>query len=634
MASAAEQLASNLNFSAFAKAEDLKKRLWFTLGALIVYRLGTYIPIPGIDPTTLAQLMEQQSQGILGMFNAFAGGAVGRMAIFALNIMPYISASIIMQLMTAVVPTLEQLKKEGEQGRKKINQYTRYGTVVLATVQAFAIAKGLESSSGVVINPGLFFQATTVITLVGGTIFLMWLGEQITARGVGNGISLIIFAGIVAELPSALASTFELGRTGALPTLVIVGIMVMAVAVIAFIVFVERAQRRLLIQYPKRQVSRNRMTQGDVSHLPLKLNTSGVIPPIFASSILLLPVTIAGFSAEGGPAWLTQVTALLGHGQPLYLAFYAAGIIFFAFFYTAIVFNPEDTADNLKKQGGFVPGIRPGAKTAEYLDFVLTRLTVIGAGYLTLVCLLPEFLISNWAVPFYFGGTSLLIVVSVTMDTVAQAVNLILLGPPGAGKGTQAETLVRDRGLVQLSTGDMLRAAVASGSEVGQKAKAIMEAGDLVPDEVVIGIISDRLDEDDVKSGFILDGFPRTTAQAEALSGLLSDKGLNLDHVIEMKVDDGALVARITGRFSCANCGAGYHDEFKKPAKDGVCDQCGSTEFKRRADDNADAVKTRLKAYHGETAPLIDFYKTAGLLRSVDGMAAIEEVARQIEAEL
>ncbi len=422
MASAAEQLAANINFSAFSKAEELKKRIWFTLGALLVYRLGTYIPLPGIDPGALAELFRQQQGGIVGMFNMFAGGAVGRMAIFALNVMPYISASIIIQLLTAVSPRLEQLKKEGEQGRKQINQYTRYGTVFLAALQGYGIAVGLESAGNVVIDPGLFFRVTTVITLVGGTIFLMWLGEQITARGVGNGISLIIFAGIVAELPAALVGTLELGRQGALSTIVIVGFLVMAVAVIAFIVFMERAQRRLIVQYPKRQVG-NRMFGGDSSHLPLKLNTAGVIPPIFASSLLLLPATLAGFSGGtdgSGPEWITTITAALGHGQPLYMLTYAAGIIFFAFFYTAIVFNPADTADNLKKYGGFIPGIRPGQRTAEYIDYVLTRLTVIGAAYLTVVCLLPEFLVSQYAVPFYFGGTSLLIVVSVTMDTVSQ----------------------------------------------------------------------------------------------------------------------------------------------------------------------------------------------------------------------
>jgi preprotein translocase subunit SecY len=419
MASAAEQLAANLNLSAFAKAEELKKRIWFTLGALIVYRLGTYIPLPGINPGALAQVFNQQSQGILGLFNMFSGGAVGRMAIFALNIMPYISASIIIQLLTTVSPHLETLKKEGEQGRKQINQYTRYGTVLLAAVQAYGIAIGLEAATSVVAGPGWFFRITTVITLTGGTMFLMWLGEQITARGIGNGISLIIFAGIVAELPAVIAQTLELGRQGAISTGLILGILVMALIVVAFIVFMERAQRRLLIQYPKRQVG-NRVFQGDSSHLPLKLNTSGVIPPIFASSLLLLPATAAGFSAGQGPEWLTTVTALIGHGQPLYMLLYAALIIFFAFFYTAIVFNPVDTADNLRKYGGFIPGIRPGERTAEYIDYVLTRITVVGALYLTLVCLLPEVLISYTGMPFYFGGTSLLIVVSVTMDTVAQ----------------------------------------------------------------------------------------------------------------------------------------------------------------------------------------------------------------------
>ena len=421
MASAAEQLVSNMNFSAFSKAEDLKKRIWFTLGALIVYRLGTYIPLPGIDPEAYAQAFQSQSRGVLGLFNMFSGGAVERLAIFALGIMPYISASIIIQLMTSIVPSLETLKKEGEQGRKVINQYTRYGTVFLATLQAYGIAVGLESSSSsIVSDPGMFFRVSTVITLVGGTMFLMWLGEQITARGIGNGISLIIFSGIVASLPQALAGTLELGRTGALSTTLILAILVLACVVIAFIVFVERAQRRLLIQYPKRQVG-NRMFQGDSSHLPLKLNTAGVIPPIFASSLLLLPATASGFANQASmPGWLATITTALGHGQPLYMLLYAAMIVFFAFFYTALVFNPKDTADNLKRHGGFVPGIRPGDRTAEYIDYVLTRITVIGALYLVVVCLMPEFLISATGVPFYLGGTSLLIVVSVTMDTVAQ----------------------------------------------------------------------------------------------------------------------------------------------------------------------------------------------------------------------
>jgi len=424
MASAAEQLAANLNFGAFSKATELKKRLWFTLGALIVYRLGSYIPLPGIDPQILADVFRQNAGGILGLFDVFSGGALGRMTIFALNIMPYISASIIVQILTTVSPQLEALKKEGELGRKKLNQYTRYGTVFLATIQAYGIAVGLEgligsAGSSPVTESGAFFRATTVITLVGGTMFLMWLGEQITARGVGNGISLIIFAGIVAELPRALVSTLELGRTGALSTIFLIALIVMVIAIIAFIVFMERAQRRILVQYPKRQVG-NRMMGGEASHLPLKLNTAGVIPPIFASSLLLMPVTVASFSAGQGPEWLNTITAALSHGQPLYMVFYGAMIVFFCFFYTAIVFNPTETADNLKKYGGFVPGIRPGQRTAEYLDYVLTRLTVIGAIYITCICLVPEILISNFSVPFYFGGTSLLIVVSVTMDTVAQ----------------------------------------------------------------------------------------------------------------------------------------------------------------------------------------------------------------------
>ncbi len=425
MASAAEQLAANINFSALAKAEDLKKRIWFTLGALIVYRLGTYIPIPGVDPVELARLVQQNATGILGWINGLAGGALGRMAIFALTIMPYISASIIIQLMTTVSPHLAQLKKEGEQGRKKMNQYTRYGTVILAALQAYGIAAGLEGQGNVVTDPGWFFRASTVITLTGGTVFLMWLGEQITARGVGNGISLIIFAGIVAELPSALVGTLELGRTGQLSTFLIIGVIVMALVVIAGIVFIERAQRRILVQYPKRQQG-NKMFQGDSSHLPLKLNTAGVIPPIFASSLLLLPITVANFSQGQGPEWLTFITALLGRGQPLFLAFYAAMIIFFAFFYTAIMFDPKETADNLKKYGGFVPGYRPGERTAAYIDYVLTRITVVGALYLAVVCLLPEFLTAYARVPFYFGGTSLLIVVSVTMDTVSQVQSHLL----------------------------------------------------------------------------------------------------------------------------------------------------------------------------------------------------------------
>ena len=423
MASAAEQLAASVNFGALSKAKELKKKIWFTLAALIVYRLGTYIPLPGIDSQALDDIFQQNAGGILGMFDMFSGGALSRMTIFALNIMPYISASIIIQLMTTVSPHLAALKKDGESGRKKIIQYTRYGTVLLAAVQGLGIASGLEnltSSSGpAVMNQGLMFKFTTVVSLTGGTVFLMWLGEQITARGIGNGISLIIMAGIVANLPVSLVSTLELGKTGALSGLFIIFLLIMSVVVIAFIVFMERAQRRLLIQYPKRQVGM-KVFQGDSSHLPLKLNTAGVIPPIFASSILLLPVTAMSFNAGTGPSWLLDVTSLLGRGQPLYMALYVAAIMFFAFFYTSIVFSPEDTADNLKKNSGFIPGIRPGQNTAIYIDYVLTRLTVVGALYLSLVCILPEILIAKYAVPFYFGGTSLLIVVNVTMDTVAQ----------------------------------------------------------------------------------------------------------------------------------------------------------------------------------------------------------------------
>jgi preprotein translocase subunit SecY len=422
MASAAEQLAASINFSAFAKATELKNRIWFTLAALVVYRLGTYIPLPGIDPQILQELFSRNSGGILGMVDMFSGGALGRMTIFALNIMPYISASIIVQLLTAVSPQLEALKKEGEVGRKKLNQYTRYGTVLLAAVQAYGIAVGLEGAGGgrsPVIDPGLFFRFTAMVTLTGGTVFLMWLGEQITARGVGNGISLIIFSGIVARMPAALGSLLELGRTGAMSEVFIILFLLIAIGVIAFIVFMERAQRRLLVQYPKRQVG-NKMFGGEASHLPLKLNTSGVIPPIFASSLLLLPATFASFGSADQTGILGWFSIYLRHGSIIYILLYVALIVFFCFFYTAIVFNPTETADNLRKYGGFVPGYRPGKTTADYLDYVLTRLTVVGSLYLAAVCVLPEILVSQYNVPFYFGGTSLLIVVSVTMDTVAQ----------------------------------------------------------------------------------------------------------------------------------------------------------------------------------------------------------------------
>ncbi|MFZ5722010.1 MAG: preprotein translocase subunit SecY [Pseudomonadota bacterium] len=424
MASAAEQLAANLNFDAFRKATELHKRIWFTLWALIVYRLGTYIPIPGIDPVAFQQAFSGQAQGILGMFNMFSGGAVERMAIFALNVMPYISASIIVQLLGAVYPPWEKLRKEGgEAGRKTLNQYTRYLTVALAVFQSFGIAIGLSQSPGLVENPGVFFLVSTVVTLTGGTMFLMWLGEQITSRGVGNGISLLIFAGIVAVLPQYVFQALELTRTGSMSSGTLILLFVLVVGVTVAIVFMERSQRRLLVQYPKRQVG-NRMFGGDTSFLPLKINTSGVIPPIFASSLLLLPTTVMGFAATADlPEWLQWLPFAVGqltHGQPLFMLLYGALIVFFCFFYTSIVFNPEDTAENLRKYGGFLPGIRPGKRTAEYLDFVLTRLTVIGAAYITIVCLLPEGLMSLTGTQFYLGGTSLLIVVSVTMDTVAQ----------------------------------------------------------------------------------------------------------------------------------------------------------------------------------------------------------------------
>ncbi|HEX8526990.1 preprotein translocase subunit SecY [Allosphingosinicella sp.] len=428
MASAAEQLAANISLSNFSKATDLKKRLWFTLGALIVFRLLSFVPLPGINPTSLASLFDQTRGGVLDFFNMFSGGSLERMSLIALGVMPYITASIVVQLATTMSPTLAQLKKEGESGRKKINQYTRYGTVLLCAIQGYFIAVGLETWGGeqsAVINPGTMFRATTVISLVGGTMFLMWLGEQITSRGIGNGISLIIMAGIVAQLPTAIAQALEGGRTGTLSPVVIFGVLALAAGLILFICFMERAQRRVLIQYPKRQSARGQIQQ-ERSHLPLKINTAGVIPPIFASSLLLMPLTIAQFSGNrtaGESAWgdfIITVSTALQHGAPLYMLLYGAGIVFFCFFYTAVVFNPEETAENLKKYGGFIPGIRPGKRTEEYLDYVLTRITVVGSAYLTLICLLPEFLIAKAGIPFYLGGTSLLIVVNVTMDTVTQ----------------------------------------------------------------------------------------------------------------------------------------------------------------------------------------------------------------------
>ncbi len=424
MTSAAERLAANMNFGVLARATELKKRLWFVLGALVVYRIGTYIPVPGIDPHILAEIFARHQGGVLGVFNMFAGGALERMTIFALAVMPYISASIIMQILTVAVPHLAALKKEGEAGRRKINQYTRYGTVVLAAFQGYGIAVGLEGMSGArgsaVIDPGLFFRFTTTVTLTGGTMFLMWLGEQITQRGIGNGISLIIFTGIVSGLPAAIGQTLELGRTGVISTLFIFLIIAIVFGLIAFIVFMERAQRRVIVQYPKRQMG-NKMYGGEATHMPLKLNTSGVIPPIFASSILLFPLTIASFNTAGdGGGILQMISTYLAHGQPLYIVLYVSLIMFFCFFYTSIVFNPAETAENLKKNGGFIAGIRPGQQTAEYLDYVLTRLTAVGAIYLSVVCVMPEIFVAKYSVPFQLGGTGLLIVVSVTLDFVTQ----------------------------------------------------------------------------------------------------------------------------------------------------------------------------------------------------------------------
>ncbi|MBJ6372972.1 preprotein translocase subunit SecY [Sedimentitalea arenosa] len=426
MVSAAEQMAANTSWSALGKATDLRNRILFTLGLLIVYRLGTFIPVPGIDGAALREFMEQAGQGIGGMVSMFTGGALGRMGIFALGIMPYISASIIVQLLTSMVPSLEQLKKEGEQGRKKINQYTRYGTVALATVQAYGLAVSLEAGD-LATDPGMFFRIACMITLVGGTMFLMWLGEQITARGIGNGISLIIFVGIIAEVPAALAQFFASGRSGAVSPAVIVGVILMVIVTITFVVFMERALRKIHIQYPRRQVGM-KVYDGGSSHLPVKVNPAGVIPAIFASSLLLLPVTISTFSqgTTSGPV-MSWLLANFGPGQPLYLLFFTTMIVFFAYFYTFnVAFKPDDVADNLKNQNGFIPGIRPGKKTAEYLEYVVNRVLVLGSGYLALVCLLPEILRGQFAIPFYFGGTSVLIVVSVTMDTIQQAQSHLL----------------------------------------------------------------------------------------------------------------------------------------------------------------------------------------------------------------
>jgi preprotein translocase subunit SecY len=429
MASAADQMAQSISLAKFAKATDLKKRLWFTIGALIVFRLLSYVPLPGVDPTALGLLSQKTTGGVLDFFNTFSGGSLSRMSLIALGVMPYITASIVVQLATSLSPQLAAIKKEGESGRKKLNQYTRYGPVLLTAIQGYFIAVGLETlgaSQGIqaVIEPGMTFRIAAVISLIGGTMFLMWLGEQITSRGIGNGVSLIIMAGIVAHLPTTLVNLLEGGRTGSIDPVRLIGIVVAVVVLVLFICFMERAQRRILIQYSKRQTQRG--MQADRSHLPLKINTAGVIPPIFASSLLLMPLTISQFAGQrvaGESRWgdfIISLNQYLQHGSPVYMLLYGAGIVFFSFFYTAVVFNPEETADNLKRYGGFIPGIRPGKNTENYLDYVLTRITVIGAAYLTIICLLPEYLVSALQIPFYLGGTSLLIVVNVTMDTVTQ----------------------------------------------------------------------------------------------------------------------------------------------------------------------------------------------------------------------
>ena len=423
----------SLNPGAFSQAHDLRKRIFFTILILIIYRIGTYVPLSGIDPDALKEIMSNSQKGLLGMFNMFSGGAVTRMAIFALGIMPYISASIIVQLLTGVSDYFKSLKEQGEIGRKKITQITRYGTVFISILQGYGVAVGLENAGNMVMDPGLNFRLITVVSLVAGTTFLMWLGEQITLRGVGNGISLIIFSGIVAEIPRAIASTFELGRTGALSAIMIVGIFILVIITVLFIVFFERAMRKILINYPKRQVG-NKIYGGESSHLPLKINTAGVIPAIFASALLLLPITLSNFGFSNSETFL-DISSMFSQGQPLYMILYASGIIFFAFFYTSIVFNPKETAENLRKYGGYIPGIRPGERSAEYIDMILTRLTTIGALYLTIVCLMPEFLIANYPIPFYLGGTSILIVVVVAMDTVTQIQTRLM--------SSQYESLIR-----------------------------------------------------------------------------------------------------------------------------------------------------------------------------------------------
>ena len=532
----------NIAAGAFSQATDLKKRIFFTIFILIIYRVGTYVPLAGIDPVALKEIMATSQKGLLGMFNMFSGGAVTRMAIFALGIMPYISSSIIVQLLTGVSDYFKRLKEQGEIGRKKITQLTRYGTVLIACLQGYGVSVGLENAGSMVINPGLYFKITTTITLVAGTTFLMWLGEQITLRGVGNGISLIIFSGIVAEIPRALASTFELGRTGALSALMIVGIFVLVILTVLFIVFVERAMRKILINYPKRQVG-NKIYGGESSHLPLKINTAGVIPAIFASALLLLPVTLTNFGLSESEIFL-DISSMFTQGQPLYMLLYASGIIFFSFFYTSIVFNPKETAENLRKYGGYIPGIRPGDRSAEYIETILIRLTTIGSMYLTFVCLMPEFLISKYPIPFYLGGTSILIVVvgngychnsnkinefSIWVINqkdkiwkIISFMNSIIFGPPGAGKGTQADFIVNKFDLHQLSTGQVLRNEIKNKTELGSKISSIINSGSLVSDDIVKKLVENFISNKKYKNRLIFDGYPRNLTQAKTLIELLS----------------------------------------------------------------------------------------------------------------
>jgi preprotein translocase subunit SecY len=602
--------------SASSSSNDLRNRIIFTIAILTVYRFGTFVPLPGIDPEQLKIMMEGNQKGLLGMFNVFAGGAISRMAIFALGIMPYISSSIIVQLLTGVSDYFKNLKAQGEIGRSKITQITRYGTVLLATVQGYGLAVGLESSANLVINPGLFFKISTVTTIVAGTIFLMWLGEQITQRGIGNGISLIIFAGIVAEIPRALVTTFELGRTGAVSTLMILAIFILLILTILFIVFMERALRKILINYPKRQMG-NKMYGGESSHLPLKINQAGVIPAIFASALLLLPVTFSNFNFSENDTFL-NISSYFTQGQPLYMLLYASGIIFFTFFYTSITFNPTETADNLRKYGGFIPGIRPGESTAIYIENILTKLTTIGALYLTLVCLMPEFLIANYPIPFYLGGTSILIVVVVAIDTVTQIQTRLMssqyeqlikktkFGTPGAGKGTQSKYLVEKIKGFQISTGDMLREEIQNQSEIGKKIINDMNDGKFVSDEIVNNLIKGVIFDPKKKNKLIFDGYPRSISQAENLDKLLKTSGQKIDLIFFLNVSKDIIIKRIEKRKAIEN----------------------------RSDDDLNTILKRFDTYMETTKPVLNYYSKNSNFHEIDGAQEIDQITNKIEAFL